>query len=281
MWRRFLGSYTVFLGLVPFALFATAFEVLPIFNLVGSSLSESGSLTLKNFSRALTPTIVEAFQNSLLLSFATASIGTLYGAIIAYAIVTSKHKFARHALTAVANVTANFGGAPLAFACIVALGSTGFITILLKYVGLDLYPYFRIYSITGLGIAYLYFQTPLAILLLIPAIHGLRLQWREAAEGLGASSLFYWMNVGIPILAPAVLSCFFLLFANAFGAYATAWTLTGSDVNLVPVQIGALVRGEVKFDPALADALAVLSLLVIAICLSAYKFTLLRMRLME
>ena len=103
----------------------------------------------------------------------------------------------------------------------------------------------------------------------------------EAAEGLGASSLFYWMNVGIPILAPAVLSCFFLLFANAFGAYATAWTLTGSDVNLVPVQIGALVRGEVKFDPALADALAVLSLLVIAICLSAYKFTLLRMRLME
>ncbi|MBR7538939.1 ABC transporter permease subunit, partial [Mycobacterium tuberculosis] len=104
----------------------------------------------------------------------------------------------------------------------------------------------------GLGIAYLYLQLPLAILLVIPALKGLRREWREAAECLGASGLQYWTGIGLPILAPAMLASFFLLFANAFGAYATAWTLTGSDVNIIPVQIAALIRGEVKLDPALA-----------------------------
>jgi len=63
-----------------------------------------------------------------------------------------------------------------------------------------------------------------------------------------------------------------LLFANAFGAYATAWTLTGPDVNLVTVQIAALVRGEVQLDPALADALALVSLAVMVVCVAGYRW---------
>jgi len=273
--RRFSKRpFAIAIGLLPFATFVIAFEVLPVLNLVRSSITEDGSITIDNFSRALTPSIIDAFENSMKLSLFTAAIGTLYGAFVAYAIVTSKHFFTRNILAALANITANFGGAPLAFAFIIALGSTGFITILISYMGIDLYPGFRIYSIAGLALAYLYFQTPLAILLLMPAMHGLRPEWREAADVLGASGSFYWINVGIPVIAPALLSCFFLLFCNAFGAYATAWTLTGSDVNLVPIQIGALVRGEVKFDPALADVLAVLSLLIMAICLIAYQWLL-------
>lgn len=264
-------SRLLWLGLAPFVLFAVAFEVMPVLTLIRSSLSGADGITLNNFARALTSNILAAFGNSFSLSLGTAIGGTLFGTIVAYAIVTSPNAMMRHAVTALANVTANFGGAPLAFAFIITLGSTGFITLLLGYLGIDLYPGFRIYSISGLGIAYIYFQTPLAILLVIPAMAGLRREWAEAAASLGASKLEYWWHIALPILAPAMLGSFFLLFANAFGAYATAWTLTGSDVNLVPVQIAALVRGEVVLDPELADALAVLSLLVMVACLFAYQ----------
>jgi len=112
----------------------------------------------------------------------------------------------------------------------------------------------------------------LMILLIIPSLLGLRREWREAAINLGASSWQYWLRVGLPILFPSLLGGFLLLFANSFGAYATAWTLTGPDVNLVTVQIAALVRGEVQLDPSLADALAMLSLLIMTACVAGYTW---------
>lgn len=265
-------SFTwAWLGLVPFLVFALAFEVIPVLTLAKSALTVDGVPSLGNFQRAMTPAITGAFLNSIGLSFVSALTGTVLGSLVAYAIVTARSAGLRHGLTALADVTANFGGAPLAFAFIITLGSTGVVTLLLKQVGIDLYPGFRIYSITGLTIAYVYFQMPLAILLMIPALLGLRKEWREASTSLGARTDEYWRHVAIPILKPSLLGCFFLLFANAFGAYATAWTLTGSAVNLVTVQIAALVRGEVQLDPALADAIAVLSLVIMMLCVAAYQ----------
>jgi putative spermidine/putrescine transport system permease protein len=266
-----MSARWTWLGLVPFLVFVAAFELAPVALLVQSSFAVDGAPALGNFSRAMTPSVLESFRNSIVLSLATAGMGTIFGTLVGYVIITSPSAAVRHTLTALSDVTANFGGAPLAFAFIITLGSTGFVTLLLQKAGIEIYPTFRIYSITGLAIAYLYFQMPLAILLTIPGLLGLRHEWREAAVSLGATGRQYWLRVATPIIAPAVLATFFLLFANAFGAYATAWTLTGSDVNLVTVQIAALVRGEVQLDPGLADALAVLSLAVMGVCLFAYR----------
>jgi putative spermidine/putrescine transport system permease protein len=206
----------------------------------------------------------------LKLSAATASLGVIFGSFVAMAIISSPNKIVRDALTALADVTTNFGGAPLAFAFIITLGSTGVITLIFKAIGINLYPEFRIYSITGLTIAYLYFQLPLMILLIIPSLLGLKNEWWEAAINLGANTFKFWWHIGLPILAPSLMSSFLLLFANSFGAYATAWTLTGPDVNLVTVQIAALIRGEVQLQPELADALAVVSLLIMSFCVFGY-----------
>jgi putative spermidine/putrescine transport system permease protein len=252
--------------------FGLAFEMLPVLTLVRSSFTAGGGWTLANFGRAFTPVMVASFRNSLQLSATTALLGVLGGTVVGYAIVTARSRLMRETLTALADVTANFGGAPLAFAFIITLGSTGVVTLLLKAVGVSLYPGFRIYSVSGLTIAYIYFQLPLMILLIVPALLGLRPEWREAAVNLGATRAQYWGRVALPILAPSLLGSFLLLFANAFGAYATAWTLTGPDVNLVTVQIAALVRGEVQLDPALADALALVSLGVMAVCVTGYRW---------
>lgn len=259
------------LCLVPLLAFLLVYEVMPLLGLLKSAFTVDGGFSLGNITRALRPSIIDAFANSLALSAVVALLGTIAGACLAHIIVTSRNSGLRNALTALADVSANFGGAPLAFAFIIALGSTGMITLLLKQAGISLYPGFRIYSMEGLVLAYLYFEIPLAILLLIPPFEGLRAEWREAALSLGASKRQYWTKVALPILRPGLVSCLVLLFANAFGAYATAWTLTGSSVNLVTVQIAALVRGEVQLDPALADAIAVLSLVIMMISVAVHR----------
>lgn len=268
-------NLTHFLPLAPFFLFTIGFELVPVVLVGASSLrSPTGGLTLQNYQHATVPLLARSFGNSIRLSLTTALLGVLLGSLIGYAIHTTRSGFFARATTALADVATNFGGAPLAFAFIITLGSTGVVTLILsEYLGISLYPNFRIYSITGLVLAYLYFQIPLMVLLIQPSLHGLKKEWKEAAISLGATNLQYFRRIALPILAPSLIGGFLLLFANSFGAYATAWTLTGPDINLVTVQIAALVRGEVQLEPGTADAMAMLSLMIMAVCVAGYQWT--------
>jgi putative spermidine/putrescine transport system permease protein len=270
--RKARSVWVAWLGLFPFFIFGLAFEFLPIMTTIRSSLTSEGRFTLEFYRQAMDPLFLRSFANTFKISATTASLGVIFGTIVAYAIITTKNKFLQNLLTALSDVTTNFGGAPLAFAFIVILGSTGIITLLLKQIGINLYPHFRIYSASGLTIAYLYFQLPLMILLIIPSLHGLKREWHEAALNLGANTFQYWMRVALPILFPSLASGFLLLFANSFGAYATAWTLTGSDVDLITIRIAALIRGEVQLAPELADALSIISLLIMIACVLGYTW---------
>lgn len=155
-------------------------------------------------------------------------------------------------------VASNFAGVPLAFAFIATLGRMGFLTVFIKtFFGFDLYEHgFSLYGFWGLSLTYTYFQIPLMILIILPALDGMRKEWREASENLGASAFQYWVRVGIPVLLPSLLAAFILLFGNAFGAYATAYALTGGIIDLVPILIGAQIRGNVLHDANLGYALA-------------------------
>jgi putative spermidine/putrescine transport system permease protein len=97
-------------------------------------------------------------------------------------------------------------------------------------------------------------------------------EWREASESLGASRTQYWIHIGLPILAPPLLSCMILLFGNAFGAYATAYALTGGMLQLVPILIGAQIQGDVLHDPNLGYALAFGMLLITGLSNLAYLY---------
>jgi putative spermidine/putrescine transport system permease protein len=261
-------------ALLPFFVFGLIMEVIPIVTVVVSSLTDGANgLSLVNYQRSQAPLILQSFANSLRLSAVTALLGVVLGTLVSLAIVNSRNKLLREAATALADVATNFGGAPLAFAFIITLGSTGVLTLTLKeFLGISLYPAFRVYSISGLVLAYLYFQMPLMALLIQPSLLGLRAEWREAALNLGATTFGYWRHVALPILTPALLGGFLLLFANSFGAYATAWTLTGPDINLVTIQIAALIRGEVQLEPGIADAMATASLMIMALCVAGYQW---------
>ena len=94
------------------------------------------------------------------------------------------------------------------------------------------------------------------MLILLPALDGLKREWREATLVLGGGPFHYWRYVALPILFPSVLGATFLLFANAFGAVATAYALTGSSLSLVTIQLFAQIRGDVLNNPGLGYAIA-------------------------
>ena len=61
-----------------------------------------------------------------------------------------------------------------------------------------------------------------------------------------------------------------LLFANAFGAYATAFALAQDNINLVPILISFVVNGNVTVDFGLGNALAVGMIVVLLVAVSLY-----------
>ena len=187
-----------------------------------------------------------SFVFSLQLSFISASIGAVIGALVAVAVVRlDTVRGLRSTVVGYSAVAANMGGIPLAFAFLAAFGMQGLATRLLREINIDIIGWgFRISDFWGIVLVYLYFQIPLMTLVLVPALDGLRRTWAEAAQSLGASSAQYWRLVALPILTPALLGGFLLLVANAFAAYATAFALSSGGSRLVPVQIRFFLQGD-------------------------------------
>ncbi len=256
--RRRLGWS--WLGLVPFLLFATAFLLVPTFGLVvGSFQDPAGQPTLQNYADLSQPGIVSAYVTSIEISLVTALLGGLFGFLLAYAVISGglPGPF-RGGLMTFSGVASNFAGVPLALAFTFTLGRLGFMTVFLKDIlGIDIYGNgFTIYSKLGLEIVYLYFQFPLMVLIIAPAIDGLRQEWREASENMGASSFQYWRHIALPILTPTLLGTMILLFGNSFGAQATAYQLTGGQLNIVTLLITRQIRGDVLNNLGLGYAVA-------------------------
>jgi putative spermidine/putrescine transport system permease protein len=274
---RVLGRWA---GLAPFLLFAVAFMLLPAGALlVGSFQDARGGFTLANIAHLFRPGILHSYLLTIEVSLVSAVGGAILGFLLAYAVTLGGlPKGVRSFLVTFSGVASNFAGVPLAFAFISTLGRVGLVTVLLKQVfGISLYDSgFNLYSFWGLSLTYLYFQLPLMVLIITPALDGMRREWREACENLGASNLQYWRHVALPILAPSLLSSVILLFGNSFGAYATAYALTGGFINLIPIQIGAQIRGDVLHDPNLGYALALG--MVIVMVLSILGYTMLQKR---
>ena len=257
---RATGISWSWIGVVPFFAFAVMFLILPTIYLVAGAFQDStGGLTFRNISGLFTPTILAAYWISIKVSLASAIGGAIVGFFLAYAIILGGlPRWLRPTLLTFSGVASNFAGVPLAFAFIATLGRTGLVTALLvKYLGLNIYSAgFNLLSFWGLAITYLYFQIPLMVLIITPAIDGLKREWREASEILGANAWQYWRYVALPVLWPSVLGTTLLLFANAFGAVATAYALTGSSLNIVTILLFAQIRGDVLNDPHLGYALA-------------------------
>ncbi|MFJ4203050.1 ABC transporter permease [Streptomyces sviceus] len=267
--RRSLGWVAV----VPLLAFvAVAFGLPAIAMLDGAFTAKdpatgATSYTLDNLTTSLKGAYLTALLGSVKLSAVSAALGTLVGLPLAQAVVSSRFRALREAVLTASGVLANFGGVPLAFAFVATLGNAGVLT---RHFGLTEKGW-DLYSFWGLVIVYLYFLIPLMVLTVTPALDGLRVQWREAAQNNGATAVQYWRFVALPVLLPTLLGGFVLLFGSAFAAYATAAAMVGSSIPLVTLQIADAISGNVLVGQEnVALALSLDMVLVAGLVMAVY-----------
>ena len=266
-------------ALLPFLLFLLVFLVVPTVTVVVGAFQEDGGFTLANIQALFTATTLTVLWKSVVLSAVSAVVGAVFGAFLAYLVVTrSPRSSFRKIVTAIAGVLAQFGGLPLAFAFIATLSFNGVLTVFARdTLGLDIFGSGWLFGLPGLILVYSYFQIPLMVIVFLPALDGVRPQWREAATNLGASTWQYWRRVAGPLLMPGFLGSMLLLFANAFAAYATAAILVSQGQPIVPLLIRATLTSEVVLGRQnLGFALAFEMVVVVAVVMTAYTLLLRR-----
>jgi putative spermidine/putrescine transport system permease protein len=251
-------------GIAPFLAYTGVFLLLPTGIVIWNAFKgNSGGWTFSNISELNTGTVRSAFVGSLELCVISSLIGAVLGALLAYAVASGNPDgIVRRLYLAGSGVLAQFGGVTLAFAFLAAIGPTsGF----LFHAGWFYdFPW-------GIALIYCYFQIPLMTLVFLPAIDGLRNQWREAAENLGGSTWQYWRYVGGPILAPAFLGATLLLFANALSAFATIEAWEDQISYVVPQSISTSLISEVGLaNVHQGDALALGMIVMVVIVMSGY-----------
>jgi len=232
-----------------------------------------GGLTLNNYRQLASDTVMNSYGMSIKISLTTAILGGLIGFLVAWVVSMGglPPRF-RLITTTFSGVAANFAGVPLASAFVFTLGRVGLITALFKVFGVNLYKSgFSLYSFLGLTLVYLYFQIPLMVLTILPALDGLKREWREAAENLGATQIQYWRYVALPVLTPSILGTMILLFGNSFGAHATAYALTGGLFDLATLLIGRQISGDVLHNPGLGYAVAMGMVMIMASSIFIYS----------
>ena len=264
-------------AVLPFVAYVAYFLLVPLVAIIVGAFQNpaTGAFTTANIDTASHGIFLEGFRQSVILSLLSSVIPGVFGLLLAYAIFTARGRAAgalRQIVITASGVFANFGGVPLAFVFIASFGSSALITAWLNDIGLNIYNMgFSLYTMSGVALVYMYFQIPLMVLMILPALEGLRPAWREAAANLGARSWQFWRYVGGPVLAPSFLSCLMLLFGSALAAYATAEALTVGEIALTPIQIGNLVGGNVLANGTnIGEALAFGMVIVIAILMVCY-----------
>lgn len=258
-------SFVCVLAILPFFVVVTLFELIPVIITLFKSFQpqDVGGIGLDNYVTVLTK---KYYSNSIINSISISVFSSVIGIVAAFFTAMAIHYSTikiRHFFEIFLNITSNFAGIPLSIAYIILMGNTGIIISIAKQYGLEGLASFNLYSISGLGMVYIYFQIPVSTLLLIPAFEGIRKEWMESAQLMKASSLQFWLRVGLPVIFPSILGTFCFLFANSMSAYASAYALLGSNFQLLTTTISSLISGDVFPKYNVGAALSVIMVLLI------------------
>lgn len=255
--KKGLKSFYLIMGL--FFMIVIGILIYPTIVMIISSFQDTrtGAFTLDNYTRIFSEyQYVSGFKNSVILALVSSIIGLVITVLATYGVYSYMPRLKSFFLT-LANLTANYVGVPLAFGLILLLGNAGIITNIANALDWNILDNFSVYSISGLMLGFIYFQIPMGITLLLPIYDALDKNWREAASLLGATSLQYWMRIGLPVLFPSLMGVLAMMFANAIGTYDTAVALTGSSVNMIAINIANTIQGDIFALPEVGSAIAV------------------------
>jgi len=258
------------LMILPILIFIGLFVFYPYVIIVIRAFKDNytGAFTLRNLQNVFK---ISAFRTSVLNSLGflscTTLVSSVFGSLVGW-VSTKISDRSRNVLMSLFSVPMTLSGLVVAFSFIVLLGRNGVFNIILRGAGL---PTFNLYSWGGLVIAYSFFNIPLFSLTMIGAFKNLDMSLVEAARNLGANIVQTWFYVVIPVLIPAFLAAFSIVFAGMMGAFGTVLALTGLSRSLLSLQIYSHVS-ESYYNVPQADAFALVLGSIVAMVLVVINF---------
>lgn len=245
--------------LAPMLLLSVLFFAAPLVTLIGYSFIGDAGPTLDNYVRFLSdPFNFRVLINTFRLGIETVLTTTLLGVPIGLLYWHSGRRVRQVIifLTLIPMLTSNV---VRTFAWIVILGRQGPISEILMALGITGSPISLMFTELGLVLAMTQIDLPLIVLPLVAALTRMPANLGEAAEVAGAGPWRVFCTVLLPLMLPALLAGWTLVFASTSASFVTQAIIGGARNVYVP----QLIYREVGtlFDWPLAAAIAVVLLL--------------------
>lgn len=188
--------------------------------------------------------VIQAFQNSLMLTTAAALTATLLGTLACIGLAAMSKK-AQSAATTVTNI-------PLLNADIV----TGIALMLLFVRFMDL-------GFSSLYVAHVTLTLPYVILSVMPKLKQTNKATYEAALDLGATPLYAFFKIVLPEILPGILSGFLLSFTMSLDDFVITYFTKGPGFNTISTMIYQQVRRGINPEMYALSTLLFLTILII------------------
>lgn len=201
---------------------------------VSSVTGPDGSLTLDNYRTFLGDSFaVGVLLDTILLGVKTVAAVTLLGVPVAllYWHAGPRMRTLILVATLLPMLTSNV---VRTFAWIVILGRNGPISQTFVELGLSNRPFSLMFSETGLVMALTQIELPLLVLPLIAVLSGADRRLVDASEVLGAHRWRSLVTVLLPMMTPAILAGWVLVFASATTSYVTHSVIGGARLIYMP-----------------------------------------------
>lgn len=253
------------LAVLPLALLLAGLLAIPLVELTALSLRGESGVSLEHYRNIfLSPTLRAALFTSVTLSAAVALISTVL--CLAPAWLFARHEFlGKRLLRAVFALPMALSGIIVGFLVVVTLGNAGLVPQLAeKHLG-AVWLSGVAYTLSGVIVAYLYFEIPRATLTLEAALAEFDTSLLDAARTLGASRAQRLRYVLLPALKPALRETLALTFSASLGSFGVMLILSTRGVSVLPLEAFTALFGFPSDAPG-AAAMAMV-LLVIALAL--------------
>jgi sulfate transport system permease protein len=224
---------------------------------IAALILRTTSLTWEQFIGIATePRVVAALRLSFGAALLAALINTVFGLVVAWALVRYRFPGSR-IVDAIIDLPFALPTAVAGIALTAIFAPNGWIGQLLEPLGLKV-----AYTWVGVVIALVFIGMPFAVRTLEPVIVELDREIEEAAAMLGASRRQAITRVILPALTPALLTGFVLALARGIGEYGSVVFISGNipfKTEIAPLLI--VIRLE-EFDYSGATAIATIMLVI-------------------
>jgi putative spermidine/putrescine transport system permease protein len=227
-------------------------------------------MTLKNYAAIFTDPF---YRSSLVLSLVLSVVVSALSIVLCIGpawLLVRKEFWGKRAFRAILTIPMAFSGIIIGFLAVIMLGRIGFIPQVTRWLfGVPLGEALA-YSLTGLGLAYIWFQIPRATLTLESAIRKFDWDLDSAARSLGASNWQALRYVLLPLLTPAIVSTVAVTFAVSMGSFGVALLLL-KKASVFPLEIYNQIYANLAFEMAAAMSV-VLGLITVGVNYTLRKY---------